>query len=91
MTFSGEIWYWRGPSPFHFVTVPIQQGEEIKAIAAEVTYGWGVIPVTAKIGDTEWTTSLFPKEGSYVVPIKNLVRTREKIGVDDKVTITLKI
>lgn len=91
LSFSGEIWYWRGPSPFHFVTVPMKQGELIKEIAAGVTYGWGVIPVTAKIGATEWTTSLFPKEGSYAVPIKNLVRTKEKIGVDDKVTITLKI
>lgn len=91
LSFSGEIWYWRGPSPFHFVTVPMKQGELIKAIAAGVTYGWGVIPVTAKIGATEWTTSLFPKEGSYAVPIKNLVRTKEKIGVDDEVTIILKI
>jgi hypothetical protein len=23
LEFSGEVWFWRGPSPFHFVTVPV--------------------------------------------------------------------
>ena len=88
---SGEVWYWRGPSPFYFVTVPKKQGAKIKEIAAAVTYGWGVIPVTAKSGRSEWTTSLFPKDGTYVIPIKKVVREKEEIEVGDTVKIVLEI
>jgi len=89
--FTGEIWYWRGPSPFHFVTVPEGLCDEIRAIAAAVTYGWGMIPVTARIGRTEWTTSLFPKDGSYIVPIKVVVQRAENLSLGDSVTLRLMI
>ncbi|MGD2026589.1 MAG: DUF1905 domain-containing protein [Anaerolineales bacterium] len=45
LEFSGEIWFWRGPAPFYFVTVPAQESEVLTAISEEVTYGWGMIPV----------------------------------------------
>ena len=45
---------WRGPSPFYFVPVPEVQSKKIKAIAAQLTYGWGVIPVLGKIGKTDF-------------------------------------
>jgi hypothetical protein len=48
-----------------------------------------MIPVTARIGGTRWTTSLFPKDGGYVVPIKDAVRAAEGLEVDDVVTVTL--
>jgi hypothetical protein len=89
--FSGKIIYWRGPSPFLFVEVPEEQSQDLKAISAWVTYGWGVIPVSVRIGQTEWKTSLFPKNGRYLVPIKVLVQKKENIGVGDEVTIRLEI
>ena len=89
--FSGEIFYWRGPAPFLFVAVPEGPSSEIKAVSNAVTYGWGVIPVYARIGDTEWKTSLFPKDGRYLVPIKMVVQKAENIGVGDNVTIRLEI
>jgi hypothetical protein len=89
--FSGEIWYWRGPAPYHFVTVPAEDCTELKAVSALVTYGWGMIPVFAQIGATEWKTSLFPKEGRYLVPIKDSVRNAEKLGEGDTVTVRLKV
>lgn len=89
--FSGEIWFWKGPAPFHFVTVPAKQAQDLKDIAGSVTYGWGMIPVTAKIGGTEWTTSLFPKNGSYVVPLKDRVRKAESLAEGDLVTILLEV
>src|SRR5690606_30449593 len=70
LAFSGVIWYWRGPAPFYFVWVPPDECEAIRAVSRFVTYGWGMIPVTARIGDTEWETSLFPKDGRYLVPVK---------------------
>ena len=89
--FSGDIWFWRGPAPFYFVTVPIEQSSDLKAISGLVTYGWGMIPVTARIGRTEWQTSLFPKEGLYIVPIKASVRNRENLDAGDNVTVQLEV
>ncbi len=54
-----------------------------------MSYGWGMVPVTATLGGTEWTTSLFPKDGQYLVPIKDAVRSAERIEVGDVVTVGL--
>lgn len=89
--FSGKIWFWKGPSPWYFVTIPPQPSSDIKAISSLVTYGWGVIPVHVQIGKSKWQTSLFPKDGSYLVPIKASVRKAEKIDEGDDVTIQLKV
>ncbi len=91
MEFSGNIIYWRGPAPWYFVPIPEQQSEEIRDISNLVTYGWGVIPVNVQIGDTEWTTSLFPKDGVYLVPVKASIRQAEKLEQGDSVTIQLQI
>ena len=89
--FESEIWYWRGPSPFHFMTVPAEQCAGLKAISRLVTYGWGMIPVTAQIGETRWKTSLFPKDGGYIVPIKDRVRKAETLHEGDTVSVRLDV
>jgi len=89
--FNGKVWFWKGPAPFFFVTVPAKQSHDLKAISGMVTYGWGVIPVHVHIGNTEWTTSLFPKDGLYLVPIKASVRKAENIEEGDNVTVWLEI
>jgi Domain of unknown function (DUF1905) len=91
LEFSGEVWFWRGPSPYHFVTVPEDESAQLKATSSLVTYGWGMIPVEVRIGSTRWTTSLFPKNGGYVVPLKDLVRNAEQIDVGDTVTLRLAV
>lgn len=91
LEFSGEVWFWRGPSPYHFVTVPEDESAELRAASGLVTYGWGMIPVEARVGSTRWTTSLFPKDGGYVVPLKDLVRNAERIDVGDTVTVRLAV
>lgn len=89
--FDGEIWYWKGPAPFYFVTVPPKESDELHMIANVVTYGWGMIPVRARIGGTRWTTSLFPKDGGYIVPLKVSVRKAENLQEGDNVTIQLDV
>ncbi len=89
--FQGKIWFWRGPAPWFFVTVPEQPSRDLKAISSLVTYGWGVIPVHVRIGSTEYTTSLFPKDGRYLVPVKASVRKAEDLQEGDTVTVRLEI
>jgi hypothetical protein len=91
LTFTGELWYWRGPSPYHFITVPDEQSAELEAASAFVSYGWGMIPVTAHIGATGWKTSLWPKDGRYVVPVKDQVRKAEDLELGDVVEVSLAV
>lgn len=91
LKFSGELWFWKGPAPWHFITVPDEQCGPLEATSASVTYGWGMIPVTAQIGATRWKTSLFPREGRYVVPVKAWVRRAEGVELGAMVTVRLTV
>ena len=91
LEFSGEVWFWKGPAPWHFVTVPDDQCGELEATSAVVSYGWGMIPVVAQIGRTRWRTSLFPKDRQYVVPLKVRVRKAEGLDLGDVVTVRLTV
>ena len=91
LEFNGEIWFWRGPAPWYFVSVPADQSGDLSAISTFVTYGWGMIPVHVRIGKTEWKTSLWPKDGRYIVPIKASVREAENLDEGDKVTVRLEV
>jgi hypothetical protein len=89
LQFDGEIFFWKGPAPWHFVWVPETECVELAANADLLSYGWGMIPVAARIGGTGWTTSLWPKEGRYIVPVKTAVRKAERVDVGDLVTVRL--
>lgn len=89
--FDGLLWYWRGPAPFFFVTVPAQPSAEIKAIQSSVTYGWGMIPVQARINDTELATAMFEKDGHFILPVKAVIRKAEKLEEGDVATVRLEV
>ena len=71
--------------------MPEDESAELQATSALLTYGWGMTSVEVRIGSTRWTTSLFPKDGGYVVPLKDLVRNAERIAVGDTVTVRLAV
>lgn len=91
MEFAGALWHWRGPSPYHFITVPEEVCIGLRAISGFVSYGWGMIPVRGRIGASAFTTSLFPKDGGYVLPIKDAVRKAEGLNLGDIVATELTI
>jgi hypothetical protein len=91
LEFTGPIIEWRGPAPYHFVVVPEDEAEQIQETAAAVTYGWGMVPVRGRIGETEFTTSLWPRDGGYVVPLKVAVRRSERLALGDVVDVRLVI
>jgi hypothetical protein len=91
LDFSGEVVWWRGPAPFHFVTVPEEQSAALESASAEISYGWGCIPVRAVIGGTEFRTSLFPREDLYLLPVKVAVRRAEGIELGDVVAVQMSV
>lgn len=91
LSFTGEMWYWRGPAPFYFLTVPDEQCQQLRELSGYVSYGWGMIPATVTIGSTTWETSLFPKDGRYIVPVKAVVRRKENVDEGQTMTVDLEV
>lgn len=91
LAFAAHLIEWRGPAPFVFAPVPDDLTPEVRFAAHEASYGWGVVPVTATIGKTRFTTSLFPRNGGYLLPIKAAVQRAECIGIGNAVDVALEI
>jgi len=89
LEFSGEVFAWRGPAPYHFVALPEPESAAVEDAKSLLTYGWGVVPVTAVVGATQFTTSLFPKDGAFLLPLKDKVRSAESIELGDVVAVRL--
>ncbi|MET9890477.1 DUF1905 domain-containing protein [Streptomyces sp. NPDC006465] len=91
LVFSGRVIEWRGPSPYYFVRVPDEEAADIREVAAIATYGWGVIPVEARIGEVAFQTSLFPKDNGYLLPLKVAVRRPCGLSAGDDVTVSMTV
>ena len=89
LSFEATVIYWRGPSPFFYAPLPPAEAEEIRRIARFVTYGWGVIPVEATIAGVTFKTSLFPKDGAYLLPLKDAVRRKTNITAGDVISVDM--
>ncbi|KAA9387919.1 DUF1905 domain-containing protein [Neorhizobium galegae] len=87
--FAAEIIHWRGPSPFFFAPLPPDHAEEIKRLSKLLTYGWGVIPVDATICGVSFYTSLFPKDDTYLLPLKDAVRKKTGITAGDMIFVEM--
>src|SRR5436190_22993747 len=77
--FPASVIEWRGPAPFYYADIPAEDSEDIKDAAKGLEY-WGQVPVVVRIGDTDFTTALFPKDGRYLLPLRDAVRRAE--GID---------
>lgn len=90
-TFRAKLFEWRGPAPFYWLALPPDVSDDVAAEAAMASYGWGAIPVTVRIGQTVWETSLLPRDGGYVLPVKTAARTAESIEDGDEVTVAMSV
>lgn len=91
-TVRGKVWRYEGPGGWHFVSVGAKQSSQVKNTPMLAKVGWGNVPVVARIGGSEWRTTLFPtKEGRYLIAIKADVRRREKIAEGATVSITVRV
>jgi hypothetical protein len=88
--FEGPVIEWRGPAPFYFVAVPEEESDDIKFAAKGLEY-WGQVPVVVRISNVEFTTALFPKDGRYLIPLKNVVRKTTGIEVEQVLAVALRV
>ena len=94
---SGAVWRWRSTGQttggWYFLTVDGQTAAEIRFAGLGLTGGFGSVKVTAQVGDTVWTTSLFPhkESGGFLLPLKADVRRREKIDEGSTICVSLKL
>lgn len=89
VAFEAQVIHWRGPSPYFFVPLPGAEAEAVRGLARAVTYGWGVIPVEGRVRGVAFTTSLFPKDGGYLLPLKDAVRRAADLTAGDVVTVEM--
>jgi Domain of unknown function (DUF1905) len=89
----GEVWLYPGDAGWHFVTLPPDVADEIRARPAGTARAFGSVPVRATLGATSWTTSLFAdrKSSSYLLPLNAATRRRERIGPGDAVAVAIEL
>lgn len=90
--FRSKPWKYKGPAGWYFVTLPKTVAVKIRKKYGVAEEGWGRLKVEAKIGKTTWPTAIWfdTKAGSYLLPLKSVVRKKENISADNAVSIQLK-
>ena|SRR5437868_1082104 len=91
IAFTAEIVEWRGPAPYLFVPIPDEHVGEVRYAAKLASYGWGCVPVGARIGDTAFRSSLFPRGATYLLPIKVAVQRAEVLTLGDLVAVEMRV
>ncbi len=91
LEFEALVIEWRGPAPFFYARLPADASGEITRVKKLVTYGWGAIPAAVVIGGVSFTTSLFPKDGTYLLPLKDKVRQAIGATVGDVVAVSMQV
>ena len=89
--FETRIIEWRGPAPFFYAPIPDEHADAFRQAARIATYGWGCVPVEAEIGGVVFTTSLFPRGETYLLPLKVAVRRKADITLGDVIAVDLTI
>jgi hypothetical protein len=88
--FEGPVIEWRGPAPYYFLAIPEDESDDIKLAAQGLEY-WGQVPVVARIDGTEFSTALFPKDGRYLLPLKDAVRRAAGIELDEVLEVSMRV
>lgn len=92
-TFSAALWLWNfeGGTAWVFVTLSEEASAAIASAPRPPKRGFGSIRVDVMLGESRWSTSIFPDSqvGRYILPIKKAVRKAEGVDVEDTVEITV--
>lgn len=92
--FEGRVYRWdaRDDASWYFTAVPPELSADIREIPRPAR-GFGSVRVRARIGDTEWATSIFPDStsDSYVLPLRKKVRDAESLAEGGSVVVRLEV
>jgi hypothetical protein len=93
ITVTAPLWLWSGENgSWHFITVPEEQSDEIRAHCFSIPRGFRSARVSAAINGVTWRTSVFPmRSGGYFLPVKAEVRRKANIAAGDEVTVTVEL
>ena len=93
--FDAELWIWdaRKADSWVFVSLPADASEEIRELTDGPRRGFGAVRVRVTVGDSTWSTSIFPDSarGCYVVPIKRQVRKAQELEAGDVTSVTVEL
>ena len=90
--FEGDVFRWdaREDSAWFFTSVPPELSADIREIPRPYR-GFGSVRVRARVGGTEWSTSIFPSDDAYVLPLKKAVRDAEGLVEGGPVVVRLDV
>lgn len=91
-SFENELYEAAAEAAWVFVTLPVEAADDISESVPR-RRGFGSVRVTARIGSSEWNTSIFPSKAdrSYVLPVKRAIRERERVEAGDTVQVTIRL
>jgi hypothetical protein len=91
--FEATLWRAPGKAAWCFLTLPEAVATRVRNLTQGLRNPFGSLRVVARIGQTEWTTSLFAdtKTNSYLLPVKADVRRQEGLSAGDKVRVEVAI
>jgi hypothetical protein len=76
--FVSQLIVYESMAAWHFLRLPIPESAEIKANFAGLKTGWGSIFVKATIGQSTWSTSIFPskKDQTYLLETRSNLQSK---------------
>jgi hypothetical protein len=98
-TFTAPLWRWSAkqasadPGSWSFVTLPLDVADDLRDSLVLPPRGFGSVKVDVEVGQSRWSTSVFPDKdsGSYALPVKQAVRRAAGLEEGDPVTVTLRL
>lgn len=88
-SFTATIWQHVGPSAWFFVSLPPEMADEVRRLLGGEEEGWGRMKVSAQVGETRWDTAIWfdTKHNTYLLPLKQEVRKKANLHVNDEVQV----
>ncbi|MDT9600567.1 DUF1905 domain-containing protein [Sphingosinicella rhizophila] len=100
VTFAGPLLVWRtekyGDMGYVMITgaaaEAITAHELMRRLELGRRRGFGSVKVNAIVGDSSWSTSVFPqKKGSWFLPVKKAICRVEGLEANDEVAVELEL
>ena len=95
---TASVWLWKAKDPsvtaaWHFITITGDAAAALRVKSRARKGGFGSVKVLARIGETEWSTSVFPARelDGFMLPLKASVRKVEGVKAGDEVTVLLRV